>query len=241
MQDPNSIKKVARITGILFLVMILIGPFSMMYVPSQLVMPDDATATAGNILASEPLFKLGIIGHLIILLADMGVALLLYVILKPVNRTIALFAAALRLIMVGMRGINLINYFIVLELLHGSQFMGVFGMNQLHALVMTFLNAFNYGLDLDMVFFSFHLLMIGYLIFRSGFFPNILSVLLIIAFFGYLSINASSLFFPGYENTITNIFTIPNAISELALMLWLLIKGVDVEKWEQCVLESKQV
>ena len=86
----NSIKKIARVTGILYLIMTLVGPFSMMYVPSQLIVPGDATATANNIMASGSLLNAGIIGHLVILLADLGVAVLLYVLLKPVSKTIAL-------------------------------------------------------------------------------------------------------------------------------------------------------
>jgi hypothetical protein len=238
MKYPESIQRTARIAGIMFLIMALIGPFSMMYVPSQLIVSGNASLTASNIMASMGLFRLGIIGHIIILLADLGVALLLYVILKPVNRTAALFAAAFRLIMVGIRGTNLINYFIVLQLLRGGSPMAAFDPGTLHALVMLFLDAFNYGLDLDMVFFSFHLLFLGYLVFYSGFFPRILGVLLFIAFFGYLTIALSSLFFPAWEKVITGIFTIPNALSELALMLWLLIKGVNVEKWMKCAVEA---
>ena len=162
-------------------------------------------------------------------------------ILKPVNRTVALFAAALRLIMVGIRGVNLINYFVVLQILSGTEYMMAIETDHLNALVMIFLNAFNHGMDLDMVFFSFHLLLLGYLVFWSGFFPRLIGIFLYIAFFGYLLIAMSSLFFPNHEILITKIFTIPNAISELALMLWLLIKGIDVKKWEHRVLESKQL
>lgn len=239
MQKINSIKKTARVTGILFLIMAIIGPFSLMYVPSQLIIPGDAAATVSNIIASRSLFNLGIAGHIIILLADLGVALLLYVILKPVNRTIALLAAVLRLIMVGIRGVNLINYFIVLQLLPGADYLSAIETDHLNALIMIFLDAFNYGLDLDMVFFSFHLLLLGYLVFWSGFFPRLIGILLYIAFLGYLLIAMSSLFFPNQEPLLTKIFTLPNAISELALMLWLLIKGVDTEKWEQRSLDSE--
>lgn len=234
----KSIQKTARITGILFLIMIIVGPFSMMYVPSQLIIPGDAATTANNIMASGSLFRMGIIGHLVILFADLGVALLLYILLKPVNRTIALIAAAFRMIMVAMRGINLLNYFIALQLLNGNDYLAVFDTGQLQALVMTFLNAFDYGVNLDMVFFSFHLLFIGYLICQSGYFPKILGILLIIAFFGYLISSMTNLFYPEYKTVVTQIVTIPNAASELLLMLWLLIKGVNVEKWEKRALES---
>ncbi|MGD2033612.1 MAG: DUF4386 domain-containing protein [Bacteroidales bacterium] len=234
----RSIKKTARITGILLLIMVIVGPFSMMYVPSQIIVPGDAAATVQNIMDSGSLFNMGIVGHLIILLADLGVAVLLYVLLKPVSRILALVAASLRMIMVAMRGINLVNYFIVILLLNGSVSPANLGTDQLHALVMIFLQAFEYGVNLDFVFFSFHLLFVGYLVFRSGYFPKILGILLIIAFFGYLVNSLAALFFPGYKATVNTIVTIPNAIAELALMLWLLIKGVNVEKWEERAGES---
>ena len=237
----NSIKKIARVTGILYLIMTLVGPFSMMYVPSQLIVPGDATATANNIMASGSLFNAGIIGHLVILLADLGVAVLLYVLLKPVSKTIALAAAALRLIMVAMRGINLLNYFIVLQLLNGTQFQMLSDINQIHAFVLTFLNAFDYGVNLDFVFFSFHLLLIGILIFKSGYFPRILGILLIIGAAGYLINSLTFLFYPEYKSVVNAIVTVPNAVSELALMLWLLIKGVNVEMWEEKARESAKL
>lgn len=228
----KSIKKTARIAGIMFLIMVLTGPFSLMYVPSQLIVEGDAAATTGNIMTSVSLFQMGILGHLIILFADIGVAVLLYILLKPVNNMFALFAMVFRLIMVAIRGSNLVNYFIILQLINGSGDMSAFPAEHLYALVMTYLTAFDNGVLLDMIFFSVHLLFLGILVYKSGFIPRIFGVLLIIAFFGYLINSLTGLFVPEYYTTVNQIVTVPNAVSELALMLWLLIRGVNVEKRE---------
>ena len=190
-------------------------------------------------MASEGIFRLGIAGHLVVLLLDLGISVLLYIILKPVNKTLALLAMVSRLVMTAMRGINLLNYFIVLQLLSGSSFLSVFDTNQLNALVMVFLNAFDSGFSLDLVFFALHLFFVGYLVFKSGFFPKILGILLLIAFAGYLIDSFTGILFPDYKQMVSSIVMIPNTLAELAFTIWLLIKGVNVEKWEKRVHEAK--
>ncbi len=238
MKKPNSIKKTARITAILLLIMAVAAAFSMGYVPSRLFVTGDATATANNIITFKSLFNLSIIGHLIILFTDIAVAILLFVILKPVSKTLALIAAVFRLIMVSMRGINLVNFFIALTLLNGVKHVTVFETDQLHGLVILFLNAFNNGVLIDMIFFSVHIFIIGYLVFKSGYIPGIFGVLLILGSFGYLINSITSLFFPEYQEIISRIVFVPELVSELALVVWFLIKGVNVEKWEKRALES---
>ena len=97
----------------------------------------------------------------------------------------------------------------------------------------TFLNAFDYGIYIDLLFFSGHLFFLGYLVFKSGYIPKILGIFLIIASFGYLLNSLASLFWIDYKTIVNQIVTLPNAIAELALMFWLLIKGVNVSAWEK--------
>ena len=229
-----SPRKAARATGILFLIMTAAAIFSMEYVPSKFIMPEDATATANNIIASESLFRLGIVGHLIVLFTDLGVALLLYVLLKPVNKTLSLVAAVFRLVMVAMRGINLLTHFLALLLLSGASYLTVFETEQLHALVLLFLTAFEDGVLIDLTFFGPHLLFVGYLVFKSGYLPRILGILVIIAGFGYLIDNFAIFLLPNYQVTI-GLFV---GWGELLLALWLLIKGVNIQRWEKRALES---
>lgn len=228
--NPN---KAARIAGFLFLFMTVAAGFSLMYVPSSLIVPGDATATANNIMASESLFRSGIVGQLLILFADLGVAILLYVLLKPVSKTLSLVAAVSRLIMTAMRGINLVNHFIVLLLLSGAGYLAVFETDQLNALAVLFLNAFDDGFLIDLVFFGLHLLVLGYLIFKSGYLPRILGVLVIIAGFGYLLDSFAKFLFPNLGLEISLL----TGWGELLLALWLLIKGVNIEQWKKHALD----
>jgi hypothetical protein len=209
-----------------------------MYVPSTLIVPGDATATANNILASKGLFQFGIVGHLIVLFTDLGVAVLLYVLLKPVSKTVSLIAAVFRLIMTAMRGINLLSHFVVLILLSGASYLAVFETDQLHALALLCLTAFEDGVLLDLIFFSPHLFFLGYLVFKSGYFPRILGILLILGSFAYLVDNIAGLFFPDYAAIVSRIALVPEILAELPLLLWLLVKGVNVEQWKKRTLES---
>jgi hypothetical protein len=234
----NSIKQTARTTGILYLVMFITAPIAILMVSSKLIVPDDAATTTANIVANEGLFRFSIAGHLVVVLLDLAISVLLYVILKPVNRILAMLAMASRLVMTAMRGINLVNYFIVLQLVNGVALTGTPDASHFQSLVMVYLNAFDSGFSLDLVFFALHLFLIGYLVFRSGFFPKILGILLLIASIGYLAGSITHILFPDYQKIVDSIIMIPNTIAELAFPLWLLIKGINVKKWEELALDS---
>jgi len=108
----NSIQKTAKTSAVLILIMAVIAPFSMIYLPATLIVPGDATTTANHITASERLFRLGIVSDAIVFLIEIGLCALLYVLLKPVNKTLSLVAAFARLAMTVMQGINLLNHFL---------------------------------------------------------------------------------------------------------------------------------
>ena len=238
-EHMNSIQKTARVAGILYLIIILCAGFSEGYVHSTLIVPGDATATAHNIVGSEWLFRVGFVSDLIAFLSDLGVSILLYVLLKPVNKTLSLIAASLRLLAhPAIASINLLNHFIALLLLSGAEYLTVFEPEQLHALVLLFLNVHGYGYLIGGTFFGVHCFILGYLLFKSNFFPRMLGVLLIVASFGYLIESFGNFLFPSYEALFTWIVAVPAVIAELSLCLWLLIKGVDVQKWGKCAHES---
>ena len=137
----NSIQKTARITGILILIMAVIAPFSMIYLPATLIVPGDAITTAHHLMASEGLFRLGMVSDSVVFLIEIGLCALLYVLLKPVSKTLSLVAAFARLAMTIIQGLNLLNHFFVLLLLSGAGYLTVFTPAQLPALVLLFLNA----------------------------------------------------------------------------------------------------
>jgi hypothetical protein len=220
----------ARLTGVLYLVIIVLGLFSEVYVRSNLIVHGDATATAGNILASEWLFRAGFVGDLIIFLCDVAVAILLYVLLLPVSKTGSLVSAGFRLTGTAIYGVNLLNYFVALILLSGADYLSAFETGQLNSLALVFLDIHGHGYDLGLVFFGLHCAVLGYLMIKSDYFPRILGVLMVLAAFGYLVGSFARFLLPDYAGAITPVYIAP-LIGELSLCGWLLIKGVRTGKW----------
>ena len=137
-------------------------------IPAQLIVAGDAAATANKIMASTGLFRMGIGAELLLLLSEIVLSVLLYVLLKPVNKTLSLVAAVSRLAMTTIHGANLLTHFIVLLLLGGAGYLTVFEPAQLNALGMVFLNAYDYGFTIGIVFLFLHALILGYLNFQVG-------------------------------------------------------------------------
>ncbi len=229
----NSPVKTARIAGILYMIITVAAIIAHFYVPGELIVAGDAAATARNIAASEPLFRFGAIGgELIILLSEVILSVVLYVLLKPVNKTLSLMAAVSRLAMTAIHGMNLLNYFFVLELLNGASYLPALGADQVNALVTLFLDAHSYGFTIGVAFLVPHVLILGYLIYASGYFPRVLGILFVLAGVGYLVDTIGLLLVPGYETTPGAIAAII-AVAEIAFPLWLLVKGLKVERWQK--------
>ena len=164
-------------------------------------------------------------------------SVVIYVLLKPVSKTLAQVAMVARLTMTTIHGINVLNNVLVLLLLGGTGYVTVFAPDQLHALVTLFLDAYRYGFQIGVFFFALHTAVLGYLIFTSGYFPKVPGVMLMIASLGYL-IDSSALVLLADHTMGAVYFALPITIAEIAFPFWLLIKGVNVTKWEQRALES---
>jgi hypothetical protein len=221
--------RAARIAGFGYLVIIVAGIFAEVAVRSQLIVPGDATATAANITASEQLFRTGIASDLVMLTFDVVVAVALYVLFRPVSRLLSLLAVAFRLVHAAVYGVTLLNLLAVLLLLGGAEHLTVFAPEQLHALATVLLGVHANGYALGLVFFGFHCLVLGFLVFRSGFLPRILGILLFVAAAGYLTDGFAHVLLPGYGDLAGILFVIvfaPALVAELSLCLWLLFKGV---------------
>jgi hypothetical protein len=232
----NSIQKTARITGILILLLVVIAPFSMLYVPSTLIVPGDATATANQMFAGEGLFRLAMASDALVFLIEIALCALLYTLLKPVNKTLSLVAAFARLAMTVIQGVNLLNYALVLLLLGGAGYLTVFTPEHLHALVLLFLNAHESVVVIWGLAFALHLLIAGYLVYQSGYLPRIVGGLLLIAGVCYFIQSFGNLLLPQYKAQWATIGLL--SIVEIALPLWLLVKGVNVTGWEKRAREA---
>jgi hypothetical protein len=222
----------ARVAGILYLIIFIAAVFGPLYVRSVLIVPGDATTTANNILASGSLFRAGIVSYLIIFLSELVLTVILYVLLKPVSKTLALVMTVPRLAMTTIHGVNLLNQFFALLLLSGADYLTVFEADQLHALALLFLNAHELGWSIGIVIFSLHVFVLGYLVYKSGYLPRILGILLLLASVAYLVDGLAILILPSYEETPIYIM-IPIAAAEMLFPLWLLIKGVDVDLYHK--------
>ena len=230
--NPSQLQ-VARIAGVLYLTIIISGIFAEFFVRQSLVVSGDAATTVENITASAGLFRMGIAGDLIMIMSDVALALIFYILLKPVSNTLALLAAFFRLAQATTLGINLLNLFFVLQLLSGADYLTALDPEQMQALVLLFLNAHSTGYAIGLVFFGFSILILGYLIFRSGYIPRILGILLVLASFGYLVDSFAYVLLPHYADyaaIFTMVVFTPAFIAELSLALWLLLKGVNVQR-----------
>ena len=229
-------KTYAHLTGLGYLIIIVSGIFAEFFVRSSLVVPGDAAATASNILASQSLFRMGLAAELIMLLADAALALTLYVIFRPVSRNLALLAAFFRMAHASIVGGNLLNTYLPLVLLGGGPYLSTFAPEQLHALVLLFMEAHSFGYVIGLTFFGIHCMALGVLAYRSGYLPRILGVLLVIAGLGYLTDSFAQALLPDY-NDLADAFILlvflPAFIGEVSFCLWLLVKGVRVPALEQ--------
>jgi hypothetical protein len=228
----RSIQWTARSAAVLYLLIAVLAGFVHMYVPGQLIVAGDATTTASNIRTSEGLFRAGIGVELLLLVSEVALSLLLYVLLRPVSRTLSLIAAASRLVMTTIHGVNLLGHVVVLLLLSSAGYLTVFAPSQLDALAMASLGAYSYGFSIGIVFLALHAFPLGYLIYRSGYFPRALGVLFMVAALGYLIDGLSHLLVANYVKGAVYI-ALPIAVSEIAFPLWLLFKGVNAEQWEK--------
>lgn len=233
--SPNTL---ARIAGVLYLIITVAAVFAHFYVPGELIVAGDAAATAANIMASESLFRIGAIGsELIILLSEVLLSVVLYLLFRPVSKTLSLLAAISRLIMTTIHGLNLLNYYFVLQLLSGGDYLTVFSPEQVNALVTLFLSAHSYGFTIGIAFLVPHVFILGYLIIKSGYFPKVLGYLFIAAGIGYLVDTIGWLLVPGYTTT-PDLIAMVIAVAELAFPIWLLVKGVNMAGWQKRTSEA---
>jgi hypothetical protein len=230
--------KAARVAGAIYLSMVSTAPFSLIYVPNKLIVRGDATATASNILAHQTLFRLSILGDLVghVIFICLGIAL--YRLLSNVSRSWALLMVGFVLVSAAVGFLNALNNLAALILFRGGEFLSVFDTAQLNALGMLFVRLHSQGIFIDEIFWGVWLFPFGLLVFRSGFLPRFIGVWLIINCFGYVALSVIALFFPASYNTAFKVLQ-PIFFGELAIMLWLLIKGAKVPPIEPAALEMK--
>jgi len=226
----NTNKKTARMAGFLYLLYIVVSIFADVLGRSKLIVLGDAATTARNIIESAWQFRIGFVVDLVAALLFLLTAWALYVLLKQVNENLALLFLLLNLVGVAVWCVS--DLFLITSqlLLSGADFLKVFQADQLQALAMLFLNIYKNGFSgIAQIFFSAWLFPLGYLVFKSGFLPKILGIILMVECFGWLMYPIQFFLFPGNEV----LFYLSSAIGfigEFSLALWLLIMGAKEQK-----------
>ena len=217
----------ARMGGFCWLMCFLTSIFPLI-VSGRIVVPQDAAVTAANLLANEGLFRAGTAALLISTAFYIGATLFIYEVLKPVNPTLSLLAAFFSLVGCAVGALSCLFDFVPFVLLKGAPYLSVFSVEQLQALTLMFLKVRAQANDIGLVFFGLHCLGVGYLILRSTFLPRLIGALMVVAGFGWLTFLS-----PPLASSLAPFNMMPGGIGELSLTLWLLAKGVNVQRWHE--------
>lgn len=225
----NSINKLARVAGFLYLIIIFAGGFAEAFVREGLTVSGNAVATAQNILASEQMYRFGFVADLVVLIAGTILSLIFYILFKPVNRNLSLLALIFSILASAVMALNLVNQLAPLVLLHSPSYLKAFSIEQLQTLSLFFLKLQSQGYGISLLFFAFYFPIIGYLVYKSGFLPRILGVIYTLAGIGYF-INSLAMFLtPHLTVYLFPYVLLPAFIGESSMSLYLIIKGVKVQ------------
>jgi hypothetical protein len=230
----ESVQTYARIAGVLLLLSFVGGGFGEAYAPAQLIVPGDAAATAHNLIASDTLFRLGFLGYLIESFTDVALAFLLYVLLRPVNANLAFLAVLFRLMATATFAFGELFYFAPSLILGGEGYLNTFSPDQLNTLALLSLNVYGAASFIFTMHYGVASILFGYLMVRSGYLPRVLGALWVLGGLGFVISNVVWVLAPADASPF---LLAPQLLASLSLALWLLVRGVDVEKWRERVQE----
>jgi len=224
-------RQTARLAGFFYLIVIVTGLFSLMYVPSKLIVWENPALTFQNISSSAQLFRLSIASSIICYIAFTLLPLVLYKLLKAVDDRYAKLMAILALISIPISFINLQSRFSVLTIIEGTDYLKIFDLKQLQVQMMFLLSSYNKGLLIAQIFWGLWLFPFGYLVYKSGFLPKVLGIFLMLGCFGYVINVFGRTAIPHFsDNPISGYITLPATIGEIGTCLWLLLVGIRNKK-----------
>jgi len=222
----------SRIGGVLYLIVIVLGLFGEAFVRGRIIVSGDATATAANIRSLESLWRFGIAGEFLLLICATALTLILFALLRPVHRDLALLAVFFNLVSIAVETVAALNLVAALFPLGNAGYLKAFAPEQLHAMASLAVKSHSYGFGVALIFFGCECLVLGYLIFRSGYLPKSIGVLMQVAGGCYLTNSFALLLAPALASRLFPAILVPAFVGEASLCLWLLVKGVNVEKWK---------
>ena len=221
----------ARTAGALYLAVILLGFFAEGFVRTRLVLPGDTAGTAQQILASPALWNLGIVANLLVVLCAVPLLWIEYQLLRPVNKHLVRLAVFFNLVSFSLESVSKLFLLLVLPILGTADYLKAFDPAQLQALANLALKSHDIAFNIALILFGCTCLVNGFMVFKSGYFPKLVGILMQLAGMSYLTACFSALFAPAFANVISPAILLPALIGESTFGLWLLIKGVNVKKW----------
>lgn len=229
----TSPRRAARISGFAYLFTILAGVFAEVGVRASVIVRNDPAATAANILAHPFFYRLGLVADLVMLVSYVAVTVLFYALFKPAGRNASLLAAWFSLMGITVLAVNCLNHAAPLFFLDSSSspYLHAFDTRQLQAFALLALKFHSWGYSIAGVFFGIYCVLIGYLVYRSGFLPAILGVLMAIGGLSYLVDSVARFLSPALSSQLPDVMVL-GGVAELALCLFLMVKGVDVARWQ---------
>jgi hypothetical protein len=223
----------ARIGGLLYLIIIVCGAFAEGFVTNSLVAPGDAATTAHNIMAAPALWSLGVASDFIVVLCAVPLLWIEYLLLRPVNKQLVLLAVAFNVVSLAVEAISKLFLLLVMPILSSADYSKALEPQQLQMLANLALRSHDVAFNIALIFFGCTCLVNGYLIFKSGYLPRLIGVLMQIAGLSYLLACFAALFAPTIADLLIPAVLIPPLIGESSFCLWLLLKGVNVSKWQE--------
>ncbi len=228
--SASSPKRQARIAGVLYLIVILAGMFAEVFVRPKILVSGDAAATAHNLAAHALLYRVGLLTDLLTVVAAVAEGVLVYYLFRPVSRILALTSLLIALVSNAGEVVAGLIHLMPLVILHGVHASPALSQGQLEELAQLAMRTHNEFLGITLAIFSFALFIDGYLIYVSTFVPRAIGVLLIIASVCYL-INSVANMLDLPLGPLDGLILVPSFLGELSFCLWLLVRGVDEERW----------
>jgi hypothetical protein len=238
--DAKRARLLARVGGVLYLIIIAVGGLGEAVVRGNIVVPGDAAATAANLRSMEWLWRLGVAGELTLLTCAIALALVLYVLLRPVNRDLALMAVFFNLVCIAIEGVAAVSLWTALFPATDASYARAFSSEQLAVMAALSVRSHTAGFGIALVFFGVECVILGHLISRSGYLPRWSGVLMQIAGVCYVVNSFALLLSPPLSSRLFPAVLVPSFIAELSFALWLLVRGVRVDKWDEYVQADRE-
>jgi hypothetical protein len=231
--DANRARRLARAGGALYLVIIVLGALGEGVIRGSIVVPGNATATVANLRSMEWLWRLGVVGEVVVLTCATALAVVLYALLRRVNRELAMMAVLFNLVAIAIEGVAAVSLATTLLPLGSAAYMTALAPEQIQAMAMLSIRSHTMGFGIALIFFGVECALLGYLIYRSAYMPRAIGILMQVAGVCYVVNSVALLLSPSLSSQLFPTILIPSLIAELSLALWLLVKGVKAEEWNQ--------